>query len=158
MNKKENIISAAIAIVIGLLLIILKGKVISIALTVVGVAILISAISDFIGKKTEGGIIKAVIGVCVLVFGWVFVELAFYILAAALIIMGITQIANIRKYGPHGVTLKDNALIYGKSIITALAGVCLLFNQGGTINGVFIVAGILLLVDGVMELISAIKY
>ena len=158
MNKKEGIATAAVSIIIGLLLIILKGKVISIVLTILGVVLVLSAIKDFIDKKVESGAIKAVIGVCVLVFGWVFVELAFYILAAALIIIGITQIINIKKYGPHGVTFKDNVLIYGKSVITAVAGVCLLFNQGGTINWVFILAGILLIVDGVMEIAASSKY
>lgn len=158
MNKKTNIISAAITIVIGLLLVILKGGVISAVLTVCGIAVLISALMDFIGKRMESGAVKAVIGVCILVFGWVFVELAFYILAAAIIIMGVTQIVNIRKYGPHGVTFKDNAFIYGKSVLTVIAGACLLFNQGGAINGVFIATGILLIVEGIMELIAAAKY
>lgn len=158
MDKRTNIISAAITIIIGLLLMILQGRVISIVLTVCAVAVLVSAVMDFIGKKMESGAIKAVIGVCILIFGWAFVELAFYILAAAIIIMGITQIINIRKYGPHGVTVKDNVFIYGKSVLTVIAGACLLFNQGGAINGVFIATGILLIVEGVMELIAAAKY
>ena len=43
------------------------------------------------------GIVKAVVGVCILVFGWVFVNLALYILAAAIIIMGLLRITNIHK-------------------------------------------------------------
>lgn len=157
MNKKESMITSLISIVLGLLLIIMKGEVISLALTILGVAVLVSAIVDFANKWTNTGIVKAVIGVCILVFGWVFINLALYVLAAAIIIMGLLQISNNYKYAPVEITLKGKIFLYAKPALTVLAGGCLLFNQGGTINWIFIVTGILLIVEGVLELAGAFK-
>lgn len=157
MERKENIISSVISIVLGLMLIIIKGDVISLAITLLGVAVLISAVVDFIDKLTNMGIVKAVVGVCILVFGWVFVNLALYILAAAIIIMGLLRITNIHKLVPVNLTLKEKLFVYAKPVAMVLAGVCLLFNQGGTIAWIFVLAGILLILEGVLELADAFK-
>lgn len=157
MDKKENILSAAISILLGVLLIIMKGKVITIALTVLGIGILISAVVDFLYKMTNSAIVKAVIGVCVLLFGWLFVNLALYILAAAIIIMGLLQLSNIKKFSPVNLTFSEKAILYAKPLITVLAGAFLLFNQSGAIAWIFIVTGILLIGEGILELIGLIK-
>lgn len=157
MQKKENIILALISIVLGFMLIILKGDVIGLAITVIGVAVLIDAIIDFASKLLNIGIIKAVVGICILVFGWMFVNLALYILAASIIVKGLLQIVNIHKFSPVNLTLKDTALIYLKPVITVIAGACLFFNQDGAIAWIFVVTGALLIVEGVLELISLAK-
>ena len=100
MNKNEGIVSSIIYIALGLMLIIMKGSVISLAITILGVAVLISAIMDLVNKLTNIGIVKAVIGVCILAFGWMFIDLALYILAASIIVMGLLKISNIHKFSP----------------------------------------------------------
>lgn len=152
MDKKIRVVSSVISIVLGLMLIVMKGEIISLAITLLGVTVLISAISDFVNSFKNVGIIKAVIALCILVFGWVFVNLALYILAAAIIIMGLLQIANINEIVSVNLTVKDKALIYAKPVITVLAGACLLFNQGGTIAWVFIITGILLIIEGIINI------
>lgn len=152
MERKENIVSSVIFIVLGLMLIIMKGDVISLAITLLGLAVLISAVVDFIDKLTNMGIVKAVVGVCILVFGWVFVNLALYLLAAAIIIMGLLRITNTHKLIPVNLTLKEKIFVYAKPVAMVLAGVCLLFNQGGTIAWIFVLSGILLVLEGVLEL------
>lgn len=86
MKKNESIVSAIISIVLGFMLTIMKSEVISIAITILGIAILISAIIDFLNKLTNAAIIKGVIGICILVFGWMFVNLALYILLPPLLL------------------------------------------------------------------------
>lgn len=157
MKKKENIISAFIPIVLGVLFITMKGKVINIALAVIGVSILISAIVDFVNKFTNSGIIKAGIGLCVLVFGRMFVNLNLYILSGAIIITGILQISDIHRFTTVGFTLKDKILIYLKPAVIVLLGACLLFNQGGMISGLFVIIGILFVIEGILELIDCYK-
>ena len=154
MEKKENVILGLIYIVVGVLMIIMKGGVINAAITVVGVAVIISAIFDFSNRMTNTGIVKAVIGVCVLVFGWLLVNIAFYILAACIIIMGLFQIVNINRYGPVNLTGGQKFLTYIRPVLTVIAGACLLFNQAGTINWIFVVTGVLLIVEGFLELIN----
>ncbi len=152
MINRGNPVAAIASVVLGILLIILKNDVISIALTVLGAAVLISAIVDFTGKRTNSAVIQAVIGVCILVFGWVFVNLALYVFAAALLIVGLLQIINIGKSGA-GRPAKAGLAVYFKPAVTVLAGACLLLNQSGTIAWVFVVSGILLIAEGVLELI-----
>ena len=157
MERKENIVSSVIFIVLGLMLIIMKGDVISLAITLLGLAVLISAVVDFIDKLTNMGIVKAVVGVCILVFGWVFVNLALYLLAAAIIIMGLLRITNTHKLIPVNLTLKEKIFVYAKPVAMVLAGVSLLFNQGGTIAWIFVLSGILLMLEGVLELADTFK-
>ena len=107
MNKNEGIVSSIIYIALGLMLIIMKGSVISLAITILGVAVLISAIMDLVNKLTNIGIVKAVIGVCILAFGWMFIDLALYILAASIIVMGLLNISNIHKFSLLGRLLYD---------------------------------------------------
>lgn len=158
MYKQQNTITAITSIILGLLLVIMKGEVISIALTIAGIAILLSAVSDFTHQMTNLGIIKSVIGVCILIFGWMFINLALYILAAAIIIMGLLKMSNMSKGIPVNLTMKEKGILYIKPLLTVLAGVCLLFHQGGAIDWVFTITGVLLVAEGVMDLAENIRY
>ncbi|MGN0165434.1 MAG: DUF308 domain-containing protein [Lachnospiraceae bacterium] len=157
MSKKESILSALVSVILGIMLITMKGKIISIAITVLGVGLLLSAALDFFNKATTSGIIKAVAGVCVLVFGWMFINLALYILAAALLLIGLLQIAGIRNYTPINLSFSEKFIVYCKPAATVIAGACLLLNQGGTIAWVFIATGVLLIIEGVLEIANALR-
>ena len=152
MRRKDNAVMAIGMIVLGLLLIVLKGGVVDIAMTVFAVSMIVTAILDFVNKRTNDGIIKAVLGVCILVFGWMFVNLALYILGAVLIVMGLMLLVNLRR----GSMFEDSnrALNYIRPIVMVVAGACLLFNQGGTSDWIFIVGGIMLLIEGLLELVG----
>ena len=157
MNKKDQLMSAVLSIILGLLLIIMKNKVINITIAVFGIAILISATIDFINKLINIGIVKAVVGVCVLFFGWMFVNLALYIVAAAILIMGLLQIVNIQKYTFINISSAEKVMIYIKPILTVIAGGFLLFNQGGTLAWVFVLTGTLLIIQGVLGIVVLLK-
>lgn len=101
MNQKENVASALGSILLGILLIVMKGKIITAAITLLAVFVIVGAIMDFVAGLVNYGIVKSVAGICILVFGWVFASLAFYILAAGIIIMGLLQISSIKKTEDH---------------------------------------------------------
>lgn len=157
MRRKEDIISAIFSMLIGVMLIVMKGQVVSIAITVFAVIVLISAIIDLVNKLINSAIVKAVIGVCILIFGWVFVSVALYLLAAAIIIMGLLRIVNMHKILPEDMTHQQKLFAYIRPAITVLAGICLLFNQGGAVNWVFILTGVLLVAEGVLDVADALK-
>lgn len=104
MNQKENVASALGSILLGILLIVMKGKIITAAITLLAVFVIVGAIMDFVAGLVNYGIVKSVAGICILVFGWVFASLAFYILAAGIIIMGLLQISSIKKTMPVNLT------------------------------------------------------
>jgi hypothetical protein len=157
MGRKEDIISAVFSMLIGVMLIVMKGQVVSIAITVFAVIVLISAVIDLFHKLTNSAIVKGVLGVCILIFGWVFVSVALYLLAAAIIIMGLLRLVNMHKFLPEDMTYEQKLFAYARPALTVLAGVCLLFNQGGAVNWVFILTGILLVAEGVLDVADALK-
>lgn len=156
--KTENqgrLISAIFTVLAGILFIILKGEVISIAMTVFGVALIVSAIVDIVHKRIFGCIFKAVLGVLIIVFGWAFVKVALYVLAVILLVFGIVQIiGNFRTKAPKNVLV--NILRFVQPVICIIAGACLFFYQGATIEWVFILSGVLLIVQGALALIVCI--
>ena len=157
MNQKENVASALGSILLGILLIVMKGKIITAAITLLAVFVIVGAIMDFVAGLVNYGIVKSVAGICILVFGWVFASLAFYILAAGIILMGLLQISSIKKTMPVNLTAGERFQEYFKPGLMVVAGACLLFNQRGTIAWAFIVTGILLIVNGVMSLFGSQK-
>lgn len=157
MRRKEDIISAIISMLIGVMLVMMKGQVVSIAITVFAVIVMISAVIDLVNKLTNSAIAKAVIGVCLLIFGWVFVSVALYLLAAGIIIFGLLRIVNMHKILPEGMTREQKLFAYIRPGITVLAGICLLFNQGGAVNWVFILTGVLLVAEGILDVADALK-
>ena len=70
MNQKENVASALGSILLGILLIVMKGKIITAAITLLAVFVIVGAIMDFVAGLVNYGIVKSVAGICILVFGW----------------------------------------------------------------------------------------
>ena len=157
MKRKDDLISAVISMLIGVMLVVMKGQVVSIAITVFAVIVMISAVIDLVNKLINSSIAKAVIGVCLLIFGWVFVSVALYLLAAGIIIFGLLRIVNMHKILPEDMTHEQKLFAYSRPAITVLAGICLLFNQGGAVDWVFILTGILLVAEGVLDVADALK-
>ena len=151
MKFSDRLVIAILAIVLGALFIAYKSAVISIAMTVLGITLIALSVVDFVNKDDLHGVINAVSGIVAIVFGWLLVSVALYVLAVLLIVYGAVSIyklfnANCKvplEFLPHALCL--------------LIGLCLLFNQGGTIAWVFIVSGVALIVHGVITLIDELK-
>lgn len=139
------------AIVLGLLLFLLKGEVISIVLTIIGILILVSAFFDWKNQRTNTGLVKLVVGICILFFGWLFVNLALFLLAAVIIIIGLKKIIQVKEQNPVNLSMQEKVVVYAKPVLTVLAGAILLLNQGGVIDWIFMAVGILLIIEGALE-------
>lgn len=151
-QKQNKSVSAALTIALGVLFIILKGQVVSIAMTVLGVALMVLAVLDLAHNLVPPAVVKAVVGVLVLVFGWAFVSVALYIMGALLLIYGILQVISTFKAAFFGKNILLTILSLVEPAICVFAGICLFFNQGGTIAWVFIVSGVFLIIDGILAL------
>ncbi len=151
------VLNAILTILLGVLFIVLKQNVIKYAMTVFGVVLLVLAVVDLIDHIIPAAIIKAVIGVLAIVFGWVLVSAALYILAALLIIYGLVQIYELARAKVKASKAAYTLLIYAVPAASIAAGLCLFINQGGTVTWVFILTGVLLLVEGVLSLANAVS-
>lgn len=158
MEKKTNqLISAIITIAIGVLFIVCKNDIIGITMTVFGAALIVSAVFDFVQKQIALGIVKSVVGVVVIVFGWNLMSAALYIMAALLLIYGLLLLyAVIQNKGRISDKL-DKILSFVKPSVYIFVGICLLFNQGGTIAWIFIVSGIFLMIEGIIALVQYLR-
>ena len=148
MKKTEKILSGAITVLIGVLLIILKAKVISIAMTVIGIALLVAGFIDLAHEKMPSGVCKIVAGGVIILCGWVIVSAVLYILAAFLIIAGILMLYEKVKKQVKCNVLWKTICEYAFPAMFLIIGLCLLFNQGNTINWFFVVSGIFTVLEG----------
>ncbi len=151
MKITSNLITAILTIVIGVLFVALKGGVIGIAMTVLGVGLIVWAVLDIIDKNNTPGIIKLVAGIVVIVFGWTLASIVLYVMAALLLVYAIYQLYEL-------ITNKVKDFVkFIEPGVMAIIAILLLFNQGGTVAWVFTVAGIFLIVEGTLALINCIK-
>ena len=153
-NSSNELLTAAALIIIGLLFIMFKGGVISIAMSLIGITLIVLGILDVLRQRVVSGIVKLVLAALVMLAGWLFITLALYVLGAFLLIAGAGQLVALSKLKFKKLTL-GVAMHFVQPIIYILVAICLFFNQGGAINWVFTVSGILLLVDGIVGLIGA---
>lgn len=156
-KNSEKLLQAILTIVLGVLFIVFKSDIIGIALTVLGIALIISAIIDLVHKQVTPCVIKAVVGVVIIVFGWTLMSAALYIMAALLLIYGILLLYQMIKENKARVESADKALGFIKPVLYIVSAVCLLFNQGGTIEWVFILSGVFFIVEGIISLIQYFK-
>ena len=156
MKKKigNDLVTALALILIGALFMIYKSEVISIAMSIIGVTLIILGVVDSVRKFVVSGVVKIAFGVLVLAAGWLFITLALYILGAFLLIVGVSELYKLTKVKIKKMTL-PMAMHIVQPIIYILVAICLFFNQGGALSWVFTVSGLFLVIDGVVALIGA---
>lgn len=156
MKIDSRLLSGLFSAILGIMFIVLKGGVIGIALTVIGLLAIAMAVTDFVNNKTSLGVIKSIIGVSVIVVGWVLVDIALYIISGVLIVLGIYQIISAIKIselcGPS-----QRTLLLIRPIVTFAAGICLFFNKNGVIDWLFIIVGALILAQGVLSVLEVVE-
>ena len=156
-KKSDKLVYAILTIVLGILFIVFKNDIIGIAMTILGVALIISAILDLVHKQIAPCVIKAVVGVVIIVFGWTLMSAALYVMAALVLIYGILLLYQTIKNYKEIPEISDKVLSFVKPILLTAIGICLLFNQGGTIAWVFILSGVFFIVEGIISLIQYFK-
>lgn len=156
MKKTEKIISALLTIALGVLLITLRGKFISILMTVFGLGLIAFAVLDLCNRLVPPAVIKAVIGVVVILCGWTIIEAVLYILAAILLVAGILLLYEKIKNRTRCNALWQTVCQYAVPALFIVIGLLFLFNQGNTVQWVFIVSGIFTIAEGGFLLANAI--
>lgn len=155
MKKMEKIISALLTIALGVLLIILRGEVISILMTVVGLGLIVIGVLDLVHGDTPIGIVKLVGGILIILCGWIIVQAVLYIVAAVLLIAGILVVYEKWRSGICFENIWQALREYADPILFIVIGCLLLFNQGNTVQWVFVISGALTVVEGGLLLVNA---
>ena len=152
MKNTNKMITAVVAIIVGILFIAMKGEVISLAMTALGIAAVVMGVLDITKSESKGGVIKIVVGALIITFGWLFTSVMLYIIAALMIIYCIGNLVASLKTDGYPMSTVQAIRTYAKPVIGLVAGVCLLLNQGGTVSWAFVIAGIIFVTEGIMML------
>lgn len=148
MKKTEKLIAALLMMVIGVLFIVMKDKFIGILMTIAGVSLIVLGVVDIVQQSAPPAVIKIVSGIFVIVCGWTVVEAVLYIVAAALLILGILLLYDKIKHRVICANLLYAICEYAVPIVCILLGILLLFHRGAAVNFVFIGCGILTIIEG----------
>ncbi|MBQ9783836.1 MAG: DUF308 domain-containing protein [Clostridia bacterium] len=150
-KKKTNseLFSSLLYIIIGVLLVLFRSETLGWAMTIAGIFFLISGILDLVKKNWAGGAISLIIGVAILVLGWAAAKIVLLVLGILIAVKGIIALVNVLK------KRKKNALELIFPILSIVLGIMLAFGNG--LDIMIVVVGILLVIDGFLGLMGALK-
>ena len=155
MKKSEKIISALLTVALGVLLIVLRGRFISILMTVLGISLIAVGVFDLINKLIPTAVIKLVCGAIVIICGWAIVGAVLYLMAGLLLIAGILLLYEQIKAKIRCDTWYLTLCQYAVPALFIVIGILLLFNQGNTVHWVFVFSGLLTIAEGGLLLVNA---
>ncbi len=155
MKKSEKIIAAILTMVVGVLLIALKGKFIGVVATVVGVSLIVLGIVDIFNGGIPPAVIKIVVGVLIIVCGFAVVRAVVYVICAALLIFGVLLLYDKLKNGVRCDETPQKICEIAMPSVCILIGVLLLFHNLKLMNIIFTFCGILALIEGGLILFNA---
>ena len=149
MAKKlsNNFIMAILYVVVGALLCIFKAEVLSWVMTAAGVLFIVAGVLDiFKHKNLTGGIVNVVIGVVILVAGWLLLDIAILIFGVLIIVNGVKDFLAVRK--------SKNLTAFVSPVVTILLGILLVVAKWLVADWLFIVIGVVFIVNGVLVLLG----
>lgn len=155
MKKSEKILAAILTMVIGILLIAMQGDFIGILMTIAGVCLIVLGVIDIFSRALPSAVVKIVSGVLVIVCGWTLVEAVLYIVSAVLLIAGILLLCDKLKKKARCAVIWHTLLEYASPIACILIGGLFLLHQTLAIELVFVLGGILALLEGGILLANA---
>jgi len=151
MAKKANneLFSALLYIILGVLLIVFKGATLGWAMTIAGIVFIVSGILDVVKKNYTGGAVSLIIGIAILVLGWLATKIVLLVLGILIAVKGVVALIDAFKRS------SKNALTVLFPILTVVVGLALAFGNG--VDIILVVCGVLLAIDGALGLLAALK-
>ena len=155
MKKTEKIISAILTILVGVLLMVIKGNFIGILMTVAGCGLIVFGVIDLFQKLVPLAVMKLVVGVLIIVCGWTVVRAVLYVVAAILLIVGILLLYDKLKRRCRRETLLLTICEYVMPCLLIVIGALLLFHQGRAVDFIFVLSGLLTIIEGGVLFVEA---
>ena len=148
-KKNSELFSALLYIVLGILLVIFRAQTLNWAMTIAGIFFIVSGVLDLVKKNYTGGAVSLIIGIAILVLGWIATTIVILVLGILIAIKGIVALIDAFKKS------QKNALDFVFPVLTTVVGILLAF--GNALGTMVIIVGILLVVDGLVGLINSVK-
>lgn len=148
--KSQTTVAGFFYIVFGILCIVFRSRILSFAAICAGIALAAYGIYEIVKGMIDTGIVLLAFGVLILVTGWFFISALLYVLAVVLIIVGAQGLYHFFKNrAVNDSILRPEGM---RPIILMVCGILLLFNQGGTVQVIFIIFGVLLIAAGILAI------
>lgn len=140
----NNLLTCAFYAIIGLFLVIMKAGSLGILMTVIGALFIILGVVDILNKKDlVKALVEIVIGVAIIVCGWLIADIVLLVFGIFLIVRGALDVWSNRKSGIE-------ALI--SPIVCMVIGVLLVVAKWALMDTMCLIAGIIFLVNAVLVL------
>lgn len=151
MAKKRNseLVSSLLYILIGTLLVIFRDRTIEWAMTVMGILFIVFGVLDLIGNNWGSGAVSLIIGIAILVLGWVVTEIVLLVFGILIALKGIVALIHALR------SFKKSIVDIIFAILTVAIGIMLAFGNG--LNVLIVVAGIMLMFNGILGLLGAVS-
>ena len=151
MAKKSNseLFSSLLYIIIGVLLVIFRSQTLGWAMTIAGIFFVISGILDLVKKNWTGGAVSLIIGIAILILGWVATQIVLLVLGILIAIKGVVALIDVFKKSNKSI------LDFLFPVLSVVVGLMLAFGNG--LDVMIIIVGVLLAIDGVIGLIGSLK-
>ena len=100
MAKKTNseLFSSLLYLIVGLLLVIFRSQTLGWAMTIAGIVFIVAGVIDILKKNFGGGAISLIIGIAILILGWVAAKIVLLVLGILIAIKGIIAFFNVKCY------------------------------------------------------------
>ena len=118
-------------------------------MTIAGIVFVISGVLDLIKKNYTGGAVSLIIGIAILVLGWLAAQIVLLVLGILIAVKGLFALIDVLK------RKKKNALQIVFPVLTIVVGLMLAF--GNALDIFILITGILLAIDGVLGLVGSLK-
>ena len=148
-KKRSELVSSLLYILIGALLVIFQDRTIGWAMTVMGALFIVFGILDLVRSNWGGGAVSLIIGIAILVLGWVVTEIVLLVFGVLIALKGVIALIDALRAS------KKDVLDIVFSILTIVIGLMLAFGNG--LNVLIIIAGVMLMFNGILGLLGALK-
>lgn len=148
-TSNSALATSLLYIIIGVLLIVFRSQTLGWAITVAGAVFVAFGIVDLLRRNYTSGAISLAIGIAILVLGRLAAQVVLLVMGILIAVKGLVALIEAlnRK--------RKNLMLILFAIFSIVVGLMLAFGNGFDI--MVLVVGILLTIDGVLGLFSALK-
>ena len=148
-NTTTVLFSSLLYIIMGILLMVSPGQTLNIAMTIIGIFFVVSGTLDVVKKNYVGGAVSLIIGIAILVLGGQALKIVLIVLGILIAVKGLITLVEV--LGKK----KKNALEVVFPVLSIVVGLALAFGNG--FSYIMLVVGALLVIDGLIGLVGALK-
>ena len=148
-KSQSELVSSLLYIIIGVLLVIFRSQTLGWAMTIAGIFFIVSGILDLVRLNFVGGAVSLIIGIAILVLGWLAATIVLLVLGILIALKGIIALVDVLR------KKRKTVLEVLFPIFSIVVGLALAFGNG--LDIMIIITGVLLIVDGAIGVLGSLK-